>query len=64
MKQRLNGLQIQSVDLTEMARNGKLDPIIGRDEGRRVCQVLDPHTHVVLAEIRRTIQSTFSPGDP
>lgn len=24
----------QSVDLTEMARNGKLDPTIGRDEGK------------------------------
>lgn len=23
----------QSVDLTEMARNGKLDPVIGRDDG-------------------------------
>jgi hypothetical protein len=26
-------ITVQSVDLTEMARNGKLDPTIGRDEG-------------------------------
>lgn len=25
---------VKSVDLTEMAREGKLDPTIGRDEGR------------------------------
>jgi len=31
----LNSWRVQSVDLTEMARNGKLDPIIGRDEGTR-----------------------------
>jgi ATP-dependent Clp protease ATP-binding subunit ClpA len=24
----------QSVDLTELAKSGKLDPVIGRDEGR------------------------------
>lgn len=29
---------LQSVDLTELARNGKLDPTIGRDEG--ACDIL------------------------
>lgn len=28
-------MDLQSVDLTKMAREGKLDPTIGRDEGKR-----------------------------
>lgn len=40
---------LQSVDLTEMAREGRLDPVIGRDEEIRrtiqsVCRV-----HLVVA---------------
>ena len=27
---------MQSIDLTELAKSGKLDPVIGRDEGKRV----------------------------
>jgi hypothetical protein len=27
---------LQSVDLTELAKQGKLDPIIGRDEGTQL----------------------------
>lgn len=38
-------LEKYSVDLTELARNGKLDPVIGRDEEiRRVIQVLNRRT--------------------
>ena len=33
----------QSVDLTEMARNGKLDPVIGRDDGE--CHTIWVTTH-------------------
>lgn len=33
-------LSCQSVDLTEMARDGKLDPTIGRDEGMLYTHVL------------------------
>lgn len=41
---------LQSVDLTEMARNGKLDPTIGRDEG--ACRFFSPtgHTHTYVLQ--------------
>lgn len=40
-----NALEKYSVDLTEMARKGKLDPVIGRDaEVRRIIQVLNRRT--------------------
>lgn len=49
---------LQSVDLTEMARNGKLDPTIGRDEGTLSILLAYPsHSYIRVAEIRRTIQS-------
>jgi ATP-dependent Clp protease ATP-binding subunit ClpB len=36
---------LQSTDLTELARNGKLDPTIGRDEEiRRTIQILSRRT--------------------
>lgn len=48
----------QSVDLTEMARNGKLDPTIGRDEGACRFFFAEPwHSYMRPTEIRRTIQS-------
>lgn len=48
-------LQKYSVDLTELARKGKLDPVIGRDsEIRRVIQVLN----------RRTKNNPVLIGDP
>ncbi|KAF8240339.1 P-loop containing nucleoside triphosphate hydrolase protein [Tricholoma matsutake] len=43
--QKGEALKEYSVDLTEMARNGKLDPIIGRDEEiRRTIQILSRRT--------------------
>ncbi|KAF8909848.1 P-loop containing nucleoside triphosphate hydrolase protein [Mucidula mucida] len=40
-----DALKEYSVDLTEMARNGKLDPVIGRDEEiRRTIQILSRRT--------------------
>lgn len=39
----------QSVDLTEMAKNGKLDPTIGRDEG------MDPFVDVALLSLTSTL---------
>ncbi|KAF8075309.1 P-loop containing nucleoside triphosphate hydrolase protein [Lyophyllum atratum] len=43
--QKGDALKEYSVDLTEMARNGKLDPIIGRDEEiRRTIQILSRRT--------------------
>src|SRR5687768_2121821 len=42
---RMNALQKYTVDLTERARQGKIDPVIGRDpEIRRVMQVLSRRT--------------------
>ncbi len=42
---RYGALEKYSVDLTEMARQGKLDPVIGReDEIRRVMQILNRRT--------------------
>ncbi|MBI3556118.1 MAG: ATP-dependent chaperone ClpB [Deltaproteobacteria bacterium] len=42
---KLNALQKYGRDLTELARKGKLDPVIGRDEEiRRVMQVLSRRT--------------------
>src|SRR6185436_2607344 len=44
-EQKYQALQRFSVDLTERARAGKLDPVIGRDEEiRRVIQVLSRRT--------------------
>ena len=44
-EQRYEALQRYSRDLTELAREGKLDPVIGRDrEVRRVVQVLSRRT--------------------
>ncbi|KAI5987742.1 P-loop containing nucleoside triphosphate hydrolase protein [Pisolithus orientalis] len=43
--QKGDALKEYSVDLTEMARNGKLDPVIGRDEEiRRTIQILSRRT--------------------
>ncbi len=40
-----NSLQKYAVNLNEMARNGKLDPVIGRDEEiRRILQILSRRT--------------------
>lgn len=50
----------QSIDLTELAREGKLDPVIGRDEGMILSDVYaKPYTNSrdPSLEIRRTIQS-------
>ena len=42
---RYQSLEKYSTDLTELARNGKLDPVIGRDiEVRRVMQILNRRT--------------------
>jgi len=44
-EEKANALKKYSVDLTEMAAEGKLDPVIGRDEEvRRVIQVLSRRT--------------------
>jgi ATP-dependent Clp protease ATP-binding subunit ClpB len=44
-EEKYQALQRYSVDLTERARRGKLDPVIGRDEEiRRVIQVLSRRT--------------------
>ncbi|KAL4061946.1 P-loop containing nucleoside triphosphate hydrolase protein [Scleroderma yunnanense] len=44
-RQKGDALKEYSVDLTEMARNGKLDPVIGRDdEIRRTIQILSRRT--------------------
>lgn len=32
-KRMITGAVLKSVDLTELAKEGKLDPVIGRDEG-------------------------------
>jgi hypothetical protein len=54
---------MQSVDLTEMAKEGKLDPTIGRDEGMYMPVLAIPSSKfneiLLLSEIRRTIQSRF-----
>ena len=43
--QEFNALGKYAIDLNEMARNGKLDPVIGRDEEiRRVLQILSRRT--------------------
>jgi len=47
----------QSVDLTELAKEGKLDPTIGRDEGMRLLIIRHSSLEIFTAEIRRTIQS-------
>ena len=44
-EENLKALQKYSTDLTEMAKKGKLDPVIGRDEEvRRIIQVLNRRT--------------------
>ncbi|HZV95999.1 MAG TPA: AAA family ATPase, partial [Candidatus Nitrosocosmicus sp.] len=44
-EEKYQALQRYSKDLTELARTGKLDPVIGRDEEiRRVIQVLSRRT--------------------
>jgi len=44
-EENFKALQKYSTDLTEMARKGKLDPVIGRDEEvRRIIQVLNRRT--------------------
>ena len=44
-EENLKALEKYSTDLTEMARRGKLDPVIGRDEEiRRIIQVLNRRT--------------------
>ena len=44
-QQEFNALGKYAIDLNEMARNGKLDPVIGRDEEiRRVLQILSRRT--------------------
>ena len=44
-EENLKALEKYSADLTEMARKGKLDPVIGRDEEiRRIIQVLNRRT--------------------
>ncbi len=44
-EENLKALEKYSTDLTEMARKGKLDPVIGRDEEiRRIIQVLNRRT--------------------
>ena len=44
-QQEKSALEQYGIDLTERARNGKLDPVIGRDnEVRRVIQVLSRRT--------------------
>jgi hypothetical protein len=53
----------QSIDLTEMAREGKLDPTIGRDEGACVLALRSLRLGLIacapIVEIRRTIQSQW-----
>jgi ATP-dependent Clp protease ATP-binding subunit ClpB len=42
---KLNALKKYGIDLVEQARNGKIDPVIGReDEIRRTLQVLSRRT--------------------
>ncbi|KAH0836910.1 P-loop containing nucleoside triphosphate hydrolase protein [Lanmaoa asiatica] len=55
-RQKGETLKEYSIDLTEMARNGKLDPTIGRDEG------LSPLTFEVLS--RRTKSNPVLIGPP
>lgn len=44
-EEKLNALQRYAVDLTDLARKGKLDPVIGRDEEiRRTLQILARRT--------------------
>jgi ATP-dependent Clp protease ATP-binding subunit ClpB len=44
-EEKMQALEKYSTDLTEMARKGKLDPVIGRDEEvRRIIQVLNRRT--------------------
>ncbi len=44
-EENMNALKKYSTDLTELARKGKLDPVIGRDdEVRRIIQVLNRRT--------------------
>lgn len=44
-EENMKALEKYSTDLTEMARKGKLDPVIGRDEEvRRIMQVLNRRT--------------------
>lgn len=44
-EENMNALKKYSTDLTELARKGKLDPVIGRDEEvRRIIQVLNRRT--------------------
>lgn len=41
----MKALEKYSTDLTDLARKGKLDPVIGRDEEvRRIIQVLNRRT--------------------
>jgi len=58
-------LLLQSSDLTELAKSGKLDPVIGREEGKwffRFLAFVDSGLIHGLVEIRRTIQSMQFPG--
>ena len=47
----------QSTDLTELARQGELDPTIGRDEGVYIEFSSKNNLTTCFVEIRRTIQS-------
>jgi ATP-dependent Clp protease ATP-binding subunit ClpB len=71
-RQKREALKEFSVDLTELARNGKLDPTIGRDEEIRrtiqskfqlylLCQDI-PHSNIVLS--RRTKSNPVLIGPP
>ena len=50
---------LQSVDLTEMGE-GKLDPTIGRNEGKYMLPISKFNETLLLSKIRRTIQNKFS----
>lgn len=48
-EEKMNTLEKYTINLTEAARNGKLDPVIGRDEEiRRVIHVLSRRTKIIL----------------
>lgn len=48
-EENMKALEKFSTDLTSLARKGKLDPVIGRDEEvRRIIQVLNRRTKITL----------------
>ena len=69
----MNTLEKYTINLTEAARNGKLDPVIGRDEEiRRVIHVLSRRTKklsgisplIILCASPSAIAVLPTPGSP